>query len=455
MNGTFEQYQQAAASAAQTALTVLAARPGTDPAAVRNWLLTRTPQGDVWLFAELDDQRIPRFEPYEAATHHLSSSLRGMPVLVSNHTGLRYAFLLSPARRLPKQVELPSVLPGRVLIGQKARGGMAGGEWGKVGHMIVAGMTGSGKSVTLRCLVYQAIKQEFALVLGDLDGATFPMLQSHPALMSPLVGTSREYIEALRIAYVETERRARLYAQAGNFPEKIDEYNHWASGQAEPLKRVLVVLDEFNSAVSDTGGPNGQLAKLAALVAWRGRKFGVSLVFAAQDFSKEVIGRVRDQVGAVIAHRARSEEVARNLGLAAAVRISENRPGRALTDRWGLVQAYFVRKSMLLAGEGSMDGLTADERVLAERAMRETDGKISRDVLVSWGMTQGQASRLVDVWSVRGWAAKDIQRANATYITPVLRDLLNNPTTPTAPNSRPTTPTTGPTTPTTEYEEAE
>jgi DNA segregation ATPase FtsK/SpoIIIE-like protein len=255
------------------------------------------------------------------------------------------------------------------------------------------------------------------------------MLSQHPALMSPLVGTSREYVDVLRVALGEIEHRARLYNQIGSFPEKIDEYNRSAVGIVAPLRRVLVVLDEFNSAVSDTGGPSGELARLAALVAWRGRKFGVSLVFAAQDFSKEIIGRVRDQVGAVIAHRVRSEEVARNLGLAAAARISENRPGRALTDRWGLVQAYFIDKAELMSD--SLDGLTVDERELAERARREYDGKISLDVLTGWGMGQRDARRLQDDWKLRGWAANDPTRANALYVTPKLMGLLDKLTNPT------------------------
>jgi hypothetical protein len=418
MNGTFEYYQQAAIAVAQVTGNVLTQRPGTDPTLISRWLLTKTVQGDVWLFAELDDQRIPKFEPYEAATHHLSSSLKGMPVLVSNHTGLRFAFLLSPVRKLPATINLPETLtPGRVMLGLRADGRPAGGKWSEVNHMIVVGMTGSGKSVTVRSIVYQAIRQNFNLLLGDLDGATFPMLAQHKALLAPLVGTAKDYLQVMRLALGEIENRVRVYASSGAFPESVDEYNAWAlKNGAEPLKRVLVVLDEFNSAVLETGGANGELARLASHVAWRGRKFGITLVFAAQDFSKEIIGRVRDQIGAVIAHRVRSEEVARNLGLAAAARISENRPGRAVTDRWGLIQAYFLDKQILLSGSVVCDGLTA-ERALAQRALRETEGKISLEVLMGWGMGQREARRLQEDWKTRGWAEIDPARKNGLYIT--------------------------------------
>lgn len=453
MNGyRFEHYQQLAINVATVTANVLTQRPGTDPNMIRQWLLTKTQQGDVWLFAELDDQRIAKFEPYEAATHHLSSSLQGLPTLVSNHTGLRLAFLLSPMRKLPKQIDLPTVQTGRVMIGQRANGALAGAKWGAVGHMIVVGQTGSGKSVTVRSIVYQAIKQDFGLILGDLDGATFPMLAQHSALMAPLAGTEKDFINVLRVALGEIEHRTRLYQAAPNFPENIDEYNQAAK---EPLKRVLVVLDEFNSAVANTGGANGELAKLAAQVAWRGRKFGISLIFAANDFSKEIIGRVRDQVGVVIAHRVRSEEVARNLGLSSAARISERSPGRAVSDRWGLIQAYYLDKSFLIGGLLVEDVLTPDERKIAERAERETDGKISRDVLMGFGLRYQEAVRMIDAWTVRGWAAKDASRANATYITPNLQDLLHNRTTCATLHNPPTTCTTDCATHTTDFMEAD
>jgi hypothetical protein len=292
--------------------------------------------------------------------------------------------------------------------------------------MIVVGQTGAGKSVTVRSIVYQAIKQDFGLILGDLDGATFPMLAQHPALLCPLAQSERDFVNVLRAALAEIENRTRLYQGAANFPETIEEYN---VESAEPLKRVLVVLDEFNSAVSNSGGANGELAKLAAQVAWRGRKFGVTLVFAAQDFSKEIIGRVRDQVGAVIAHRVRSEEVARNLGLAAAVRISEKTPGRAITDRWGQIQSYYLDKSLLMGGGvvALAEALTAEERALAERAERETNGRVSLEVLMNrFQMGQRESRRLQDDWKLRGWAANDPQRDNSLYITPKLVILLTS-----------------------------
>jgi len=430
---------------------VLDSRPGTSSEYVRGWVLRGTPQNDVIFYAVLDAGRIPQPEPFARATHQISSALGGSRVYWGNSTGFRIAVILTPAKRLPKQINLPAnLMSGRALIGLRPDGQAAGGKWGDLKHIIVVGYTGSGKSVTTRSLVYQAIRQEFSLILADLDGTTFPMLAENPALLSPLAGTTDEFIEALRVALGELEHRASLYKRATNFPENIEEYNLWAlSNGQEPLKRVMVALDEFNSAITKTGGPDGKLGKLAVELASRGRKFGITLLLSAQDFSKEVIGAVRDEVGVIIAHKVNSENVARNVGVAAAAQISERTPGRAITNRWGQIQAFYLDKSHLMNGVPNASILTPKEKELAERALAETGGKISREVLMGWGLGQGEARRLLDDWELRGWSVKDPMRANATYITPKLVNLLTNlPTQPTPTNWLPTPPTGLPTLPT-------
>lgn len=431
MIGTPTLYQQRAMEVAQVTGNVLTQRPGTDPGAIRQWLLTTTAQGDVWLFAELDDQRIPRFEPYEQAAHHLSSSLRGMPVLISNHTGLRLAFLLSPVRTLPAKVLLPDELrPGRVLLGMRSSGGPVSGTWDQLGHVLVAGITGGGKSVTLRSLVYQALRQECNLILADYDNSTFRALEGHPALLTGLATDQDGFSEALRAARGEIERRKALYSLCPTFPESMSEYNDWARKAFQaPLKRLVVVLDEFNNAVGEMGGLNGELMNNTLQVARRGRKFGITLVISSQEFSKEVIGRVRDQMGVMIVHRMRDAAVAQNVGMASAAKISPNRPGRAITDRWGMLQMYFLDKSRLIQDATVTELMSDAERTIAERAMAETEGIISREILTGWSMGFREAVRLQEDWKLRGWAIKDPQRANALCIAPKLIDLLHNCTT--------------------------
>jgi len=401
---------------------VLDNRPGTNSDYIHEWVLRGTPQNDVFLYAILDASRIPRPEPFEQATHHISSVLQGLPVYWGNSTGFRYAVVLSPVKRLPKKIELPTALPaGRLLIGQRVDGQTAGGKWGELRHMIIVGTTGGGKSVTLRSIVYQALQQNFHLVLADLDGTTFPMLSGHTNLLAPLATNPDEFISALQTALGELEHRSALYKAASTvYPENIEEYNEFAIANGkEPLKRVLVALDEYNSAVMESGGANGDLSRLAIELASRGRKFGISLVLGAQEFSREIIGSVRDQIGVVIAHKVMSDGVARNVGVAAAAQISDRSPGRAITNRWGQVQCYHIDKSLLVkkALMGPAAALNDEENTIAWRAVTESGGKISLEVLMGWGMGQREARRLQDAWKLRGWAANDPARANGLYIT--------------------------------------
>jgi hypothetical protein len=66
-----------------------------------------------------------------------------------------------------------------------------------------------------------------------------------------------------------------------------------------------------------------------------------------------------------------------------------------------------------------------------------------------------EAVRMIDAWTVRGWAAKDANRANATYITPNLQDLLHNRTTCTTLHNPSAACTTDCATHTTDFMEAE
>jgi hypothetical protein len=402
------------------------------------WLITAY-RGRIWLFGVLDLQRIERLEVYTRPDllHHLSAAIGGRPVVVSNTSGLRYAVLVSRPPRLPRRVDFPGVRRGEVLLGISAAGNVVSASWPRLGHLLVVGLTGSGKSSLLRLLAYQAIAEGTALILGDLDGATFPMLEGHPSLLVPIATDPGGFREAVERALGECDHRARLYRQVAGFPESLEEYNALATREGrEPLPRIVVILDEFNSAVLADGGAGakGRLADVAARLAWRGRKFGVHLIFAAQDFTKEVVGRVRDQVAAAICFRVRSPQTARAVGCAGADRIPKGRPGRAVTDRWGLIQAFYLDKDRLAAAAPSA-GLTDEERAIVRWALEENDGYLGlADLRRQFGMGQRQARRLAEEWERRGWLKKDRRAGNRRRVTDVLVRLLAdkaaNPTKP-------------------------
>jgi hypothetical protein len=391
------------------------------------FLLTST-QGLVLLFAILDLPKVKRLEAYTTPElfHHLSTDLEGLPVFLSNSNGLRYIIPLSPLPRLPKLIPFPGIERSYVALGLNHAGETISQPWEKLGHLLVAGKTGSGKSVFLRLLTYQALAEGAQLMLVDLDGATFPMLAHHPALLAPPANTPQAAQDVVERALGECDHRAALYMQMDGYPESLEEFNRISvRHDGEPLPRLLVVLDEFSALMTALGGPKSSFANQVTELGWRGRKFGIHLVFAAQDFTKQVVGRVRDQVSAVVCFRVRSPEAARAVGCPEAVRISESRPGLACTDRWGLVQTFYLDKR-LLAQIDTRSMLCPQELLLAQRALDEAGGKMSLPMLVSWGMAERKARSLVEGWELRGWLRQDPARQNARYITPKLMAILSN-----------------------------
>ncbi|HOC22084.1 MAG TPA: FtsK/SpoIIIE domain-containing protein [Anaerolineae bacterium] len=403
-------------------------RRGLRPA-FSDWLVTAD-HGLTWLFGVLDLRRIERLEQYSQPDllHHLSTAIGGRPVYLSNSSGLRYAVLLSAPPRLPRRVDFPGVQRGQVLLGQRATGELLRVSWEHLGHLLVAGKTGAGKSSFDRLVAYQALAEGCQLLLADLDGATFPMLAGHPALLAPLAHTPEAMLSVVEQALGECDHRAVLYGQVGAFPENLAEYNAAVVREGgTPLPRVLVVLDEFNTAVLSSGGATGPLAAAVAMLGWRGRKFGFNLIFSAQDFTKAIVGRVRDQVSAAICFRVRGGEVARAVGCPDAVRIPESHPGLAVTDRWGPVQTCYLDKALLVqAGQGGVAPvLTPLEQQVVTQA-QQRDGRITLALLQELGLGKREAERLLSDWRVRGWVLKDPARQNAHYLTSKLEALVGN-----------------------------
>ncbi len=416
-------------------------RRGVQPA-FRAFQLTRY-AGILMLIAELDTPRLERLERYTSPDllHQISTNLEGMKVYVSNTTGLRYVVPLSKPRGLPRRIPLPGDVPvGRAALGMAYTGKRISRPWGDLGHMLVAGMTGSGKSMFLRLLVWQALRDGMHLLLSDIDQATFPMLAEHPALLAPLATMPEDAHALIRRALGECDHRAALYRKMPGYPEDLEEYNRLAvKAGREPLPRVLLLLDEFSATLKALGGGKSAASSLLASIGFRGRKFGVTVVFAAHEFTKEEVGLLRDQVRTVVMFRVQNPTMAKRLGCEGAARISAGRPGLAVTNRWGPMQAYLLEKSRLVQAGGSGGGgaaLTPAERLLFMQAIRN-GGTMSRSQVQQWSnATEWQARKWLQQWALRGWVRKDPEHRNAFVTTPKIRDLLSrSPASPTASSS--------------------
>lgn len=410
-----ENYLEKAELVARVVDSVLDKRQGTDPTMITKWVLTRAKSGSVWLFAVLNDRELPKFEPYMQATHHLSSSLRGMPVVMGNHTGLRYGFLLSRRPQLPVKADYPGWKKGMMQLGIDAHGQAVEIGYGEISHTLVAGITQFGKSNLLRLMALQARGEGWKLALADPDGRTFTKFEHDEALLFPVAKSLDGCVAVIGQVQELINLRARLYDQAGNSPDSLDEYNEWAGANEIPiLQPVLCVLDEFNGTVLGTGGVRGNFASAATQVAWRAAKFGIRLVLAGQDFSKDIVGPVREQMTTRICLRVANERISDVvLGKIGAERL--NQPGRALTNRWGLIQTYFVPKESMTRTDEN--GLTTDEKKIAAFVWKQYNGRMTMGALQDFGITERQARRVRADWMQRGLAKIEPNQDNALCLT--------------------------------------
>ena len=337
---------------------------------IRRWLLTEH-GARVWLFGVLDDKRLPSLTPYTSSDtlHHLSTALRGKPILISNTTGLRYAVLLSRQPQMPKEVAFPGLDRDTVRLGVDISQREKRTTWQSLGHVLVAGKNGSGKSTFNRLLVYQALAEGHRLFLADPHGTTFPMLEGHPALFCPIVRDGAGALEMAQRALGECRNRSDLFRQTDGFPEDLDDYNRLVTKRGgDPLPRLVLILDEFNMLADE----EPDLIEVTKMLGREGRKFGVNLIFSSHGLTLNEIGRVRNQVRTVFAFRTdASRNVLKKLSVAPAKDLPARHPGLAFTNRWGLVQTYFLPKQTLIQSQHQpLAAISEKERALVQRALR-------------------------------------------------------------------------------------
>ncbi len=384
--------------------------------------------GMTFLVAVLDFTQIGDHGRYidKNFLHELSTDLKGLPVYLSNSTGIRYLVLLSPLPRLPQKVDLPLDTPhGQLLLGVRFNMKSVSVDWETTPHIAVLGATGSGKSMCLQSFAIQAIRDDMKLLLCDMDQTTFGRFKNHSSLLAPIATTPQAALELIEKAIAECDRRAELFVQTPEHPQKISEYNTIARRHGkEILPRVLAILDEASATLTALGGAKGALGQALATLGWRGRKFGVHFVFGAQEFTKDMIGPIREQVGLTVCFRVRNAQMAERMGCRGTERISEKRPGLAITDCFGPIQTYYIEPSFIQP-QTLVPTVNEHEAQLFLRTILETQGRLSIPILTAWGIRERAAREMLEIWEKRGWVLRDPQRDNARYITTKLREILS------------------------------
>ena len=192
--------------------------------------------------------------------------------------------------------EFTGAKPGSLAfgMGKDIEGRAVCGDITKMKHLLVAGATGSGKSVCLTAMIVSLLfkysPEELRLILVDPKQTEFNVYEKLPHLMiNEIITESAKAITALDWAINEMERRYTLFKEKtrqGTMVREIDGYNASLQIDEEKLPRIVIIMDEVADLMSVA---KKDLEDRVQRLTQKSRAAGIHLVLATQRPSTDVI----------------------------------------------------------------------------------------------------------------------------------------------------------------------
>jgi S-DNA-T family DNA segregation ATPase FtsK/SpoIIIE len=211
-------------------------------------------------------------------------------------------------------------------LGKDLIGRIRAADLTQMPHLLIAGSTGTGKSVFINSLLmgmlYKSTPDELKLVLVDPKRLELGLYADIPHLYTPVVTDAKVAANVLRNATREMERRLKLLAQRS--VRNIEQYNRtFEKGQSlslfesaeeeehRPLPYIVIVIDELADLMMvDTNGVEESITRLAQMA----RAVGIHLILATQRPSVDVItGLIKANFPARISFRVASKVDSRTI----------------------------------------------------------------------------------------------------------------------------------------------
>ena len=224
----------------------------------------------------------------------------------------------------PEFIHSPSKLT--LAMGRDLHGRIRVTELAAMPHLLIAGSTGTGKSVFINSLLisilYKASPDELKLVLVDPKRLELSLYENIPHLIAPVVTDPKIASNVLRNATREMENRLKLLAQRG--VRNIDQYNRTFKKEQslslfesveepehKPLPYLIIVIDELADLMMvDTNNVEESITRLAQMA----RAVGIHLILATQRPSVDVItGLIKANFPARISFRVASKVDSRTI----------------------------------------------------------------------------------------------------------------------------------------------
>lgn len=325
-------------------------------------------------------------------------------------------------------------------LGKDITGGSVVADMRRLLHVLIAGATGSGKSVCINSIVvsilYKALPHEVKLLMIDPKRVELAVYDGIPHLVTPVVTDPKQAAGALRWAVKEMETRYTRFSEVG--ARNIDGYNRWVEAQQaqaspdddvpppNPLPYIVIIIDELADlmmvAQHDVEDSIVRLAQMA-------RAAGLHLIIATQRPSVDVItGLIKANVPSRISFAVSSSHDSRTiLDMVGAERLlgkgdmlyypsGSNKPSRAqgafVTDRevqdvvefWKAQGEPTYQEEVVATQTVQESSEEADDELFddAVRLVMDTESASISMLQRRFRIGYSRAARLIDMMELRG-----------------------------------------------------
>ena len=183
-------------------------------------------------------------------------------------------------------------------------------------HLLIAGSTGSGKSVCINVilisLLYKTSPEDLRLILIDPKQVEFAPYEHIPHLYMPIITDMQRAAGALSCAVQEMERRFSLFKDVG--VRELDSYNEMVKNdpEREHLPRIIIVIDEFADLKMSCS--NNDPETFTCRIAQKARAAGIHLIIGTQRPSVDVItGKLKTNIASRIAFTVKQQVDSRTI----------------------------------------------------------------------------------------------------------------------------------------------
>ena len=295
-----------------------------------NGQVTQINPGPVVTTFEFKPEAGIKYSRITNLTDDLCLALKAESILIERMAGKSTVGIQVPNREreiiwLRENIESGEFLGSKskltLALGKDINGRIVTADLGAMPHLLIAGSTGTGKSVAINAMImsilYKATPDQVRLILVDPKRLELGNYDGVPHLYTPIITEPKLAANALRNAVREMERRLKLLAEKG--VRNIAQYNKLFEtpslfgddSEETPLPYIVIIIDELADLMMlDSGNVEESITRLAQMA----RAVGIHLVLATQRPSVDVItGLIKANFPARISFRVASKVDSRTI----------------------------------------------------------------------------------------------------------------------------------------------